>query len=63
MGNQQRRRCVNGDETDAHERFGRRYIACFGRAGVRADTKRRTRRRERREGVAATREERHAEAS
>lgn len=55
MGNEHRRRCVNGDEVDAHGRFGRTYLACFDRAGVRAKTKRRTRRRERREGASELR--------
>lgn len=55
MGNELRRRCTNGDETDAHGRWGRKYIACLTHAGVRAETKRRTRRRERREGAAELR--------
>lgn len=52
------RRATNGDETDAYSRFGRLYLACLQRAGVRTKTKRRTRRRERRERRADARRQR-----
>lgn len=52
------RRILTGDETDAHGRFGRRYLACLQRAGVRSKTKRRTRRRERREAAIEIRAQR-----
>lgn len=43
------RRCTDGDETDAHGP-GRKHLTAFARPGVATKTKRRTNRRERREG-------------
>lgn len=45
------RRITNGDETDAHGGW-RHHLCCLSRAGVVAKTKRRTNKRERREGQA-----------
>lgn len=44
------RRCTDGDECDAHE--ARQIYTCFQRPGYAAKIKRRTNRRERREGKA-----------
>jgi hypothetical protein len=44
-----RRRCANADEADVHSRW-RHVLACTARPGYCAAVKRRTNRRERREG-------------
>jgi hypothetical protein len=44
MGKRQR---ISGDEQDAFSRFGRRYLCYLQRSGVRAEVKRKVRRRER----------------
>lgn len=51
-----RRQIVNGVETDAYSRWGRRYLCYIQRAGVRKSIKRSTHRRERRDKRAAIRE-------
>ncbi|MDJ0323181.1 hypothetical protein QMG61_05315 [Cryobacterium sp. PH31-AA6] len=46
---------VNGDEQDAYSRYWRRSLCCLSRAGIVKKTKRRTHKRERREGKAEAR--------
>lgn len=51
-----RRRILSSEELDVHTGW-RRYLVYLQRAGATAKVKRRTRRRERREGVQETRRE------
>lgn len=51
-----KRRCITGDEYDVHTGW-RRVYAWTQRTGATAAVKRRTRRRERREGKAALRDD------
>lgn len=55
MGNEYRRAIKTGEEQDVHTGWRKMYVS-LGRAGVTAKAKRRTRRRERREGHAETEE-------
>jgi len=49
------RRAITGDEVDVHGRWRRKFTVC-GRAGYCKAVKRRTNRRERREGKTETRD-------
>ena len=51
------RRVVTGDEQDAYSRWGRKYLCWLNRPGAVKSVKRRTHRRERREGRAEIREQ------